>query len=252
MIMIMLKESTGNMYEFITHTWNPIVGRCYHNCKYCYAMHKYGQELKEGIRLNGDCFKDNFGTGKFIFVGSGIDIFAKDIPDRWIKKVLDYCYRDNTDLFGARNRFLFQSKNPRRILDFIKHNVFQSSVVCTTIETNRNYPSIMNNAPAMKDRADAMNMIASKGIPTYLTIEPIMDFDLKELIDLIQLCHPEQINIGANSDRNIRLPEPTAEKIQLLINSINDYYKVELKSNLARLLKNNHDYAILHEELELL
>ena len=59
MIMTMLKESTGNMYEFITHTWNPIVGRCLHDCKYCYAMHKYGQELKEGIRLSEESFNSS-------------------------------------------------------------------------------------------------------------------------------------------------------------------------------------------------
>ena len=24
----MIKESKGNMYEFVTHTWNPIKGKC--------------------------------------------------------------------------------------------------------------------------------------------------------------------------------------------------------------------------------
>ena len=74
--MIMLKESKGNMYEFITHTWNPIVGRCPHDCKYCYVLYKYGNDIKDGIRLEKECFKDNFGSNKFIFVGSGIDMFA--------------------------------------------------------------------------------------------------------------------------------------------------------------------------------
>ena len=237
--MTMLKESTGNMYEFITHTWNPIVGRCLHDCKYCYAMHKYGQEIKEGIRLSEESFKNDFGAGKFIFVGSGIDVFAKDIPYEWIMRILDYCYRGNTDLFGTRNRFLFQSKNPSRMLQFIDHPIFQNSVACTTIESNRYYPSIMNHAPNVEERALAMNEIASKGIETYLTIEPIMDFDLEELINLIQMCHPIQINIGANTNKNIRLPEPTTEKIYLLIDSINNNYKIELKSNLTRLLNDS-------------
>ena len=30
MIYIMIKESKGNMYEFVTHTWNPIKGKCLH------------------------------------------------------------------------------------------------------------------------------------------------------------------------------------------------------------------------------
>jgi len=241
----MLKESKGDMYEFVSHTWNPIVGRCPHDCKYCYVLYKYGNEVADGIRLNEECFKEDFGTDKFIFVGSGIDLFAKDIPDSWIKKVLDYCYRDNTDLFGTRNRFLFQSKNPSRILDFIKHPVFQDSVVCTTIETNRFYPSIMNKAPHVKERALAMNKIANRGIDTYLTIEPIMDFDLENLIRLIQLCHPIQVNIGANTNKNIRLPEPTDNKIQQLIDCISGDYKLELKSNLTRIIGLTN-YAIFH------
>ena len=247
MIMIMLKESKGNMYEFITHTWNPIVGRCPHDCKYCYVLYKYGNDIKDGIRLEKECFKDNFGSNKFIFVGSGIDMFANDIPDEWITRVLDFCHRDNIDLFETRNRFLFQSKNPSRMLQFIDHPIFQSSVICTTIESNRYYPSIMNHAPHVEERALAMNEIANRGIETYLTIEPIMDFDLNELVNLIQLCHPEQINIGANTIKNKRLPEPSKEKILQLVDSIGSDYKLELKSNLERLLNQEQTkYAVLH------
>lgn len=236
MMMIMLKESKGNMYEFITHTWNPIVGRCFHDCKYCYAMHKYGQEIRDGIRLSEECFKNDFGTGKFIFVGSGIDVFAKDIPDSWIKKVLDYCYRDNTDLFGTRNRFLFQSKNPKRMLQFIDHPIFLSSVACTTIESNRYYPSIMNHAPHVEERALAMNEIANRGVETYLTIEPIMDFEEEELVRLVKMCRPAQVNIGANTNANIKLPEPTKHNILKLVAEIGKECKVDLKSNLERLI----------------
>lgn len=234
--MTMLKETTGNMYDFITHTWNPIVGRCPHDCKYCYAIYKYGQNLSDKIKLKEECFKDRFGTGNYIFVGSGIDIFAKDIPDEWISRILDFCYNNSTDLFGTTNRFLFQSKNPSRILQYIDHPVFQSSVVCTTIETNRYYPAIMNNSPAVEERTKAMSIIAASGISTYLTIEPIMDFDLKELLLLIDMCRPIQINIGANTFLNKRLPEPSPNQLQQLIKALSPNYKIEIKSNLTRLL----------------
>ena len=39
----MLRESKGNMYDFITHTWNPIKGKCLHNCSYCY-MKRFGEQ----------------------------------------------------------------------------------------------------------------------------------------------------------------------------------------------------------------
>ena len=232
----MLKEPTGNMYEFITHTWNPIIGKCPHDCKYCYVIYKYGQMKNETLRLDRNSLNDDFGTGKFIFVGSGVDLFANDIPEEWINRVLDKCHQDNNDLFGVRNRYLFQSKNPSRMLQFIDHPVFQSSVVCTTIESNRYYPSIMNHAPHVEERAIAMSEIASNGIETYLTIEPIMAFDREELVRLIRMCRPTQVNIGANTYTKIRIPKPTREEIFNLVNEIKNECKVELKSNLDRLL----------------
>lgn len=232
----MLKEATGNMYEFITHTWNPIIGKCPHDCKYCYVIYKYGQMKNETLRIDKDCLNDDFGTGKFIFVGSGVDLFAYDIPEEWIIRTLDKCHQDNNDLFGVRNRYLFQSKNPSRILQFIDHPVFQSSVVCTTIESNRYYPSIMNHAPHIEERALAMSEIANRGMETYLTIEPIMAFDKDDLVRLIRMCRPTQVNIGASTYTKIRIPEPTREEIFDLVNEIKDECKVELKDNLNRII----------------
>ena len=232
----MLKNSTGNMYEFITHTWNPILGKCPHDCKYCYVIYKYGEMRNDTLRFDRDSLRDDFSAGKFIFVGSGIDLFADDIPEEWITRTLDKCNQDNNDLFGVRNRYLFQSKNPSRMLQFINHPIFQCSVVCTTIESNRYYPKIMNHAPHIEERAKAMNEIASRGIETYLTIEPIMSFDKEELIRLIRMCRPTQVNIGANTNNNIRIPEPTKQDIFNLVNEIKNECKVELKSNLQRLL----------------
>lgn len=32
----MLNKQKGNMYGFVTHTWNVIKGKCPHDCEYCY------------------------------------------------------------------------------------------------------------------------------------------------------------------------------------------------------------------------
>lgn len=40
---MVLNEQKGNMYNFITHTWNPIKGKCWHDCSYCY-MKKFKQK----------------------------------------------------------------------------------------------------------------------------------------------------------------------------------------------------------------
>ena len=33
-----MNKQKGNMYGFVTHTWNAIKGRCSHNCSYCYMI----------------------------------------------------------------------------------------------------------------------------------------------------------------------------------------------------------------------
>ena len=127
----MIKESKGNMYEFVTHTWNPIKGKCLHGCTYCY-MKKMCSRLN-APRLDAAELTSYLECSNFIFVGSSIDMWAEDIPSDWIRIVLDCCNK-------AANKYLFQSKNPSRILEFITHPVFHRSVACTTIETNRSYP----------------------------------------------------------------------------------------------------------------
>ena len=94
----------------------------------------------------------------------------------------------------------------------------------------------MNHAPHIEERALAMSEIANRGIETYLTIEPIMAFDKDDLVRLIRMCRPTQVNIGANTYTKIRIPEPTKQEIIDLVNEIKNESKVELKSNLNRLL----------------
>ena len=82
--------------------------------------------------------------GNFIFVGSSTEEWAANVPAEWIEQVLDYCD-------GFDNRYLFQSKNPARFLEYLDHPVMRKSVLCTTIETNRFYPDIMRNAPVPQE-----------------------------------------------------------------------------------------------------
>ena len=231
---MILNPSKGNMYEFITHTWNPIKGKCYHDCSYCYmkniAVYERPINLVEG-ELQGD-----FGLNKFIFLGSSTDEFAQDVPDEWITRVLDCCYnKTKYQQPQNRTRFLIQTKNPKRLLDFINHPLFdvgrKQVVVCTTLETNRHYPDIMNNAPLPQERAEAMEIISKKGIDTYVTIEPIMDFDIDEFVSLVKQCNPKQVNIGKNTNQNIKLPAPTIGKAVELISKLNDFTKVHIKAN---------------------
>ena len=227
-----LKIAEGDMYEFISHTWNPVKGKCNHDCEYCY-MKKFGKRLNT-LKFDEDECKTVLGTGKFIFVGSGTDLFAEDVPKEWIVKTLNLCHQANQNLFGDYNDYLFQSKNPKKIIDFLDHPVFEHSVVCTTIETNRDYRSHMGNTPRIEERVAAMEIITNQNIKTYVTIEPIMKFDLTELVEMIKRCKPEQVNIGAVTGDTV-LPEPSANEIGKLIDELSKFTVVEQKKNLSRL-----------------
>lgn len=118
-----------------------------------------------------------------IYLGKGnfsTDEWAANVPAEWIEQILDYCD-------GFDNRYLFQSKNPARFLEYLDHPVMKKSVLCTTIETNRFYPDIMRNTPVPQERAVAMWKITNHSIPTHIICESLMKFDLGKLVRICSL-----------------------------------------------------------------
>jgi len=215
-----LNITKGNMYEFITHTWNTVKGQCYHDCSYCY-MKRWGK--LNPVRFDNKELKTDLGNGNFIFVGSSCDMWADNIPDEWIFKTLSHCNKFN-------NSYFFQTKNPRNIRRILVPN----SHICVTIETNRFYPQYMGFSPNPMLRAEEAALIR---YPLHITIEPIMDFDLIEFAQMILYCCPAQVNIGADTGRH-NLPEPEPEKLLRLIAYLQSKnITVHLKPNLKRLLK---------------
>lgn len=215
-----LNKSKGNMYEFITHTWNTIKGACEHDCSYCY-MKRWGK--LNPVRFDEKELKTDLGTGNYIFVGSSCDMFAS-VEYEWILNTLAKCREHD-------NKYFFQSKNPFGFDSFIQQNLFpKDSAFCTTIETNRFYKDIMGSTPKPVNRAFHLP------VNSYITIEPIIDFDLVEFVSILKAANPKQVNIGANTS-NIKLPEPNKDKLMQLIEALNEFTTIHNKSNLKRLLK---------------
>ncbi len=215
------KKASGNMYSFIDYVWSPIRGRCSHSCEYCF-MKKWGEQPP--LHIDEKDLEINLGSGNFIFVGHTIDLFADDVPEIWIRQVLN-----RTRRYG--NKYLFQSKNPIRFLDYLE--AYPNEVLFgTTIETNRDI--VKSKAPPYTERSEALDMMHERGYETMVTIEPIFDFDLEELVDLIVSAHPEWVNIGADS-KGHGLPEPPKEKIEDLIRALGKSTSVKLKGNLHRI-----------------
>lgn len=221
-----LNISKGNMYQFINATWNTVKGACPHDCSYCY-MKRFG-ELNP-VRFDSKEMKTDLGSGNYIFVGSSCDMWADDIPNDWILNTLTKCN-------WYDNKYLFQTKNPARLFNYV-NDINREFIICTTIETNRWYPEMGKTVSPLK-RAVDMKHLMMQGIKTMLTIEPILDFDLKYFVQLIKSINPESVNIGADSGRN-NLPEPSWEKVVHLIWELEKFTTITQKKNLKRLKKDN-------------
>lgn len=228
-----LNKQRGNMYEFVTHTWNPVRGKCEHDCDYCYMR---GRPVGK-TRVDDKALKDSLGKDNYIFVGSSTDMFAKNIPDLWIEKSLARCRKYD-------NHYLFQTKNPGRFYDFIYpgnttqltsrpiYSLFpKKTMFGTTVETNRTYN--VSKAPNPLDRMMSLMRIPRR-FGKMITIEPIMDFDIDSLATLIEMVHPDWVNIGADS-KGHHLPEPSFQKLQGLIICLEEFTVVKQKKNLDRL-----------------
>jgi len=216
-----LNKSKGNMYDWVTHTWSPIIG-CPHQCSYCYVKAFREQPVKPILRNDFP----PLGKGRTIFVGHLCDMFASATPEDMVQKVLDHCGK------YWENKYVFQTKNPARYFDF---SIPGNATVGTTIETNRwDILARISKAPSPQGRAAAISNVKRE---RFITIEPILDFDTESFVDLIQNAAVDFVNIGADSKRH-NLPEPTREKVQELIEALTARgIVIRKKENLGRLLK---------------
>lgn len=149
-------------------------------------------------------------VGEFITIGLTGDISFMDMVDFW--KVIEYCrkWKDRT--------FLIQSKKPWYFLQFLEHivplSIPDNVIIGTTIETNRTTDTI-SKAPEPALRCYAMKLLECR---KEVTIEPIMEFDLQNMVEWMQAIAPEIVYIGYDShpEKN-KLPEPKYSKTHALI-----------------------------------
>jgi protein gp37 len=180
-------------------------------------------ELKE------DLYK--YGKELTIFIGSSCDMFAENIPDWWLDKIFNYLknYSDNT--------YLFQSKNPSRFLEFWLQFP-KKTILGTTIETNRITYNI-SMAPSVYQRAGAMKIVRERDIfPVMLSIEPIVEFDIVEFVEMVRPIDPKFISIGADSKGFLKkhnIPQPSIDKVNDLVDKLEEFTVVKIKSNIKNL-----------------
>jgi protein gp37 len=221
------------MFRTVTRTWNPVVGCLYH-CSYCWAKELAETKLRDSPRYQ-DGFKPKlvekelkrrFKPGEFIFVTDMGDLFGPWVPREWILRVLHVISQfPETD-------FLLQTKNPDRYQDFeFFPPHFPNVYLGTTIETNRNYH--LTRAPRPYLRFYPMWLVPHH--KKFISIEPIMDFDLDELVTWVAEIKPEIVEVGADNYNN-NLPEPPWWKVEALLARLREICpRVEEKEGLERL-----------------
>jgi len=217
------------MFAFIRKTWNPISG-CRHDCCYCWAR-RVARRLK---RVCSRCYNfvphlheerlNRFPRSGVVFVSDMGDMWGSWVPDEWIKRVLEAIkpYWEKPDLV-----WFFETKNPARYLDFADM-IPPNSILSTTIETNRDYR--VSKAPSIRERYSAMVSSELEMFAKHVSIEPIMDFDVKKLYRMIWDIRPKMVSIGYDN-YNCGLPEPEPAKVKQLIDKLKRITVVEVKKD---------------------
>lgn len=224
-----LKKSAGNMYPWVTHQHTHLGGECPHKCVYCYVDNpRFGRAPRYSgdLRLVEDEFKVRYGTGKVIFIEHMNDLFAEGVPDGHIERILAHCCE------WLENEYVFQTKNPGRYTQ--KAWVWPSRIVLgTTLETNRVIEGI-SKAPLPEERIRGLKAVPPE-VKKFVTIEPVLDFDVDILAEMVASVSPFFVNLGADS-KGHGLPEPTVEKIMELVAKLAEYgIELREKHNLQRL-----------------
>jgi len=191
-------------------TWNCFVG-CLFECTYCNARKTALTRLKNSPRYR-DGFKPHlvkeelsrkFAPGDFVFVG-----YMGDICFATRSIIIDLLTRICEQ---PEVNFLFCTKHPMWYFGWSlswPDNLYLGA----TIETNRDYH--LTRAPAPVDRVFAMRALDHP--KKLISIEPVCDFDLDEMLSWMTEINPQIIEVGADNYHN-DLPEPPWEKVDKLL-----------------------------------
>ena len=91
-----LKKSVGNMYPWVSHVHTHLGGECPHKCLYCYVDNpRWGRPARYqgALRLIEKEFSVDYGEGKTIFIENCNDLFAREVLDDYIRRIMWHCHR---------------------------------------------------------------------------------------------------------------------------------------------------------------
>ncbi len=209
------------MYPQSVKQWNPFVG-CFYNCTYC--KRSFQAQLKRWAKKNcRHCYE-------YIPHNHRERLFQKlpkTKPDQFVFACAcgDVAFCESAYLGQIiqvmsekrGTQFLLQSKCPA----IFKDSRFSKNVILgTTIETNRDtYNSFVSLAPHPYDRYKDFSKL--KHHKKAVTIEPVMDFDVPELLSWLVEINPIWVQVGYDT-RKTGLKEPPLYKVDQLVCDLTD------------------------------
>lgn len=209
----------SNMYPQSVKQWNPFVG-CLYNCTYC--KRSFQAQLKRWAKKNcSKCYTyephkhperlfqkmPKTKLHQFVFACACSDVAF--CPPTYLDQIIEVM-REN-----RKTAFLLQSKNPEA---FMSHNWPLNVTLGTTIETNEDLSAAgVSDAPHPFDRY--RDMVRLRHHRKAVTIEPVMDFDIAELVSWIIEINPVWVQIGYDT-RKTGLSEPPLYKVDALIDCL--------------------------------
>lgn len=220
----------SRMFKTVSRTWNVFKG-CRFECTYCNARKMAKTRLKDMPRYR-DGFTPHlvveelgrrFRPGEFIFVGymGDISFATRDEVGFILAQTIE---------FFSETSFLFCSKNPAVYFSW-ELTYPDNLYLGTTIETNRDYG--LSQAPPPLERFRAMAEL--RHARKFISIEPVMDFDLEVMTRWLKEIKPDIVEIGADNYHN-HLPEPPWEKVEALLEALREFVpRVIEKDRLHRL-----------------
>ena len=178
----MLNKQGKGKIDWCDCSFNPIAGKCLHNCSYCY-MHSIWRRFPNHAKLQ---FKERYLDIKLpkkqckIFIGSSTDMFGDWVPKEWIHTVFRFIRKNPQHIFQ------FLTKNPDRYWEF-DFSEFKNCWFGTTVDGTE---KTKNNLSCLVSAVDANIKFVS--FEPLLKMPKLCNWDIKRL---------DWIIIGADSSR---------------------------------------------------
>lgn len=211
-----------------TKTWNCFVG-CEFDCTYCVPTFKAQAKRQKQNCLDCYHYRPHYHPERLKKIPYASTVFAGGYSD------VSFCEPDYMrQIIGAVKKnieklkrmekphslYYFQSKRPEYFDQFLDELPSPFSILVTTLETNRDrgYDSI-SKAPLPSER---YRQFKALDYPyKVVTVEPIMDFDLEEFLEMLVRLKPLYVWIGFNSrPKQVQLPEPHRNSVNELIHCL--------------------------------